>query len=211
MKWPLFPSCFDSRSVSWLPPLLFASLVQLSSSFLDTKSQWLKVFICIFISYPNPSASLWFWSQISAKNFKRWNHQSIYHVIWVAKQLTRDRWYLLAIFGTGESLLICVIQLRILAIRLGFLIKTRTLLVWAPNHPMKIWKGFVEVGLVVVGLVDFKSFLPVSILGWRKKDQDMSDIFLNDPLIWLTYLRNNVIQDKTVVSHLSQMFLFWFW
>ena len=141
MKWSLFPSCFDSRSVSWLPPLLFASLVQLSSSFLDTKSQWLKVFICIFISYPNPGASLWFWSQISAKNFKWWNHQSIYHVIWVSKQLTRDRWYLLAIFGTGESLLICVIQLRILAIRLGFLIKTRTLLVWAPNHPMKIWKG----------------------------------------------------------------------
>ena len=132
---------FWFRSVSWLPPLLFASLVQLSSSFLDTKSQWLKVFICIFISYPNPSASLWFCYQISAKTFKRWNHQSIYHVIWVAKQLTRDRWYLLAIFGTGESLLICVIQLRILAIRLGFLIKTRTLLVWAPNHPMKIWKG----------------------------------------------------------------------
>ena len=69
---------FWFRSVSWLPPLLFASLVQLSSSFLDTKSQWLKVFIFIFISYPNPSASLWFWSQISAKNFKRWNHEMIH-------------------------------------------------------------------------------------------------------------------------------------
>lgn len=34
---------FKLISVSWLPPFLFASLVQLSSVFLDTKSQWFKV------------------------------------------------------------------------------------------------------------------------------------------------------------------------
>ena len=42
--------CFPS--VSWLPPFIFASLVQLSIIFLDTKSQWFKVMIIIWESVP---------------------------------------------------------------------------------------------------------------------------------------------------------------